>query len=91
MFTYRNLALSVVLGAILVRAFVYWAMLPCKAFDIPRQKGRMVIVTGANSGTGYGTALKLASRGATVVMACRSLERCAEVGGYTQVYIAKYP
>lgn len=48
---------------------------------------RIAVVTGANSGLGYQTALKLAHDGMTVVMACRSLERaenarsrlCAEV------------
>jgi len=34
------------------------------------------VVTGANSGIGKATASMLASRGGTVVMACRSMERC---------------
>jgi len=38
-------------------------------------KGKVVIVTGANTGIGRATAAQLASMGATVVMACRSLER----------------
>ncbi|CAM9848675.1 unnamed protein product [Discosporangium mesarthrocarpum] len=36
---------------------------------------RVVIVTGANTGIGKQTALSLAGMGATVVMACRSMER----------------
>ncbi|MCB0154333.1 MAG: SDR family NAD(P)-dependent oxidoreductase [Anaerolineae bacterium] len=43
--------------------------------DIPDQSGRVAIVTGANSGIGYEAALALAQKGATVVMACRSLPK----------------
>lgn len=41
-------------------------------------KANNVVITGANSGIGYETALHFASRGANVVMACRSIDR-AEV------------
>jgi len=40
--------------------------------DIPPQAGRFAIVTGANSGIGYETALALASAGAEVVVAARN-------------------
>lgn len=38
-------------------------------------KGKTIIVTGANSGTGYFTALELGIAGAHVILACRSKER----------------
>lgn len=43
--------------------------------NIPDQTGRNFIVTGANAGLGYETALALAKKNATVVLACRSESR----------------
>jgi protochlorophyllide reductase len=48
---------------------------PWTAADIPDQSGRLALVTGANSGLGLETTRALAARGATVLLACRSLER----------------
>jgi len=45
------------------------------AADVPDQAGKTVVVTGANSGIGYQATGALARKGATVVMACRSVER----------------
>ena len=42
---------------------------------IPDQTDKVAIVTGANSGLGYATAVALAGSGAHVFMACRSRER----------------
>ena len=46
--------------------------------DVPDQRGRVAVVTGANSGLGYVTARELARKGARVVLACRSEVRGSE-------------
>jgi NAD(P)-dependent dehydrogenase (short-subunit alcohol dehydrogenase family) len=40
--------------------------------DIPSQKGKLVVVTGANSGIGWDTALELARAGGKVILTARS-------------------
>lgn len=47
--------------------------------NVSSQRGKIVIITGANSGIGYVTALELAKKDATVVMACRNLPAADEV------------
>ncbi|RLM51581.1 oxidoreductase [Halorubrum sp. Atlit-28R] len=48
------------------------------ADEMPRLDGKTVVVTGANSGLGYAGTREFAAKGATVVMACRSVERAED-------------
>ncbi len=43
--------------------------------DMPDQSGRVVVITGANSGVGYESAVAFAQKGARVVMASRSMNK----------------
>jgi NAD(P)-dependent dehydrogenase (short-subunit alcohol dehydrogenase family) len=49
--------------------------------DVGDQRERVALVTGANTGIGYETALALAARGATVVLACRDLGKAEQARG----------
>lgn len=46
--------------------------------EIPDQSGKVVLITGANSGLGFESALALVRKGAHVVMACRSADRAGK-------------
>jgi NAD(P)-dependent dehydrogenase (short-subunit alcohol dehydrogenase family) len=48
---------------------------PWTEADLPDQRGRVALVTGANSGTGFEAAKVLARKGAHVILACRQVER----------------
>ncbi|TMW65991.1 hypothetical protein Poli38472_003756 [Pythium oligandrum] len=48
------------------------------ASRIQSLKDKIAVVTGANSGIGYETALELARKGAHVVLACRNPGKCAD-------------
>lgn len=53
-------------------------MAPWTAADLPPQNGKTALVTGANSGIGYHTALELARKGARVILACRNPAKAEE-------------
>ena len=46
--------------------------------DVPSQRGRVAVVTGANTGLGFEAAQVRAARGASVVLAVRNLEKGKE-------------
>ena len=50
---------------------------PWTAADIPDQRRRTALITGANSGLGLESTRALAAKGATVLLACRSLEKAS--------------
>ena len=43
--------------------------------SVPPQSNKIAIVTGANTGLGYETALALAAKDISVVMACRNVQK----------------
>jgi len=43
--------------------------------NLPDLSGKTIIITGANSGTGFSATRFLSAKGATVIMACRNLEK----------------
>src|SRR5689334_20162297 len=45
------------------------------AVNLPNLSGRLIVVTGGNSGIGFHAASEFAKKGASVVLACRSIEK----------------
>jgi NAD(P)-dependent dehydrogenase (short-subunit alcohol dehydrogenase family) len=43
--------------------------------NIPSQEGKIILIIGANSGTGFGVSKALANKGAKVFMVVRNLEK----------------
>ncbi|ODN97882.1 hypothetical protein I350_07517 [Cryptococcus amylolentus CBS 6273] len=56
----------------------FWRRPTWSVRQMPDQSGKVVLITGGNSGTGYATALALYNAGANVTIACRSLDRARE-------------
>jgi len=56
--------------------------------DIPSQKGKNILVTGANAGLGLASAHILAGKGANVIMACRYMPKAEEA---RESILAEFP
>ena len=56
--------------------------------EVLELKNSICIVTGANSGLGYGITQLLVARGATVVMGCRSVRKCKEASSQIEHDVA---
>lgn len=54
----------------------------------PSLSGKTAIVTGANSGLGFETSKVFAAKGATVIMACRNMDKAAEA---KNLILSDYP
>ncbi len=55
---------------------------------VPTQAGKVAIITGANTGIGYETALGLSQTGMKVIMACRNLDKAQQA---KKTILAKVP
>lgn len=62
-----------ILTLVLIKIYNKWST--GKFYDNSVMSGKVVIVTGGNSGIGYATALELAKRGAKVILGCRDSKR----------------
>lgn len=57
------------------------------AADIPDLTGKVIIVTGANSGIGFEAAKEFTANGARTILACRSIEKAAAALAYIQAEV----
>ncbi|XP_053684450.1 retinol dehydrogenase 13-like [Sabethes cyaneus] len=67
---------TIIGGSVLLKDYMQGARFK-RGGDI-RADGKVVIVTGANTGIGKETVMYLANRGANVYMACRDMKKCEE-------------
>ena len=73
-----------VIAALFV-GFVKLAMHKCHSFNFSNGNsvvGKVVVITGANSGLGFQSTLMLSKAGATVIMACRNVTKGMRIHSY---------
>ncbi|XP_011180062.2 retinol dehydrogenase 12 isoform X2 [Zeugodacus cucurbitae] len=73
------IAMLTIVLIIFVVILIKWLMQGGKYVKNTTANGKVVIITGANSGIGAETALDMAKRGARVYMACRDMAKCERV------------
>jgi len=73
-----DMPLDIALGALMLSYIAFDIAYDALPEDWGVPDGTTVIITGANSGVGLGTARILLERGTTVILACRSAQKCAE-------------
>ncbi|XP_019866007.1 retinol dehydrogenase 12 [Aethina tumida] len=71
---------SIAIGTVTYSLVKYFAGGVC--YCTTRLDGLVVVITGGNSGIGRSLALELAKRGATLVLACRDLDKGLEAKNY---------
>jgi NAD(P)-dependent dehydrogenase (short-subunit alcohol dehydrogenase family) len=59
------------------------------ADDLPNLSGKRIVVTGGNSGIGFQAAREFANKGASVVLACRSIQKARVAASQTGAAHAK--
>ena len=78
----RWLATTLSVGAAVVGAVVAFRRQLAQRAPVAQSLQHQVhVVTGANTGLGFATSRELAKRGASVVMVCRSREKCDAAAG----------
>jgi len=64
--------------------------MPWNMNQVPPQTGRLAIVTGANIGLGFETALALAGKNCTVVLACRNMPKAEAAKAHAESEFERY-
>lgn len=74
----RNIFLIILGIVVIISTFIRLSMNECKNYQFHNEplNNKIMIITGANSGLGYYTALALAKLNAHVILTCRNNEKC---------------